>query len=360
MALVGETTIEGAIRWLQLGACDVRSPWTLTAQSVAEARGSRGTTVERVLGWAQREGLTGELRVLDGTPLEGVAVFEAGALHHATFCALEGERALEEILAMEDTELTFSTNVAKPQRRYAPRVLVAEDDESLRKLLVHRLERAGYRVFQAADGLEGYTVAQREKLDAVVTDLEMPRLDGWGLLRTLREDPALRELPVVLLSAHDDMIDTLKAARGGARAYLKKTGHARELLAALSLLTEPRQRVFTALSARTEAIVELPAVGATWLLETIAELDVRGRLELEDDLGRYEVTLSNGRLLDAVAQVGSLRVENRLALEAVIASRSRGRFVFIDRAAWPEAPWLFDALADVNRGLSLAAAARLR
>jgi DNA-binding response OmpR family regulator len=233
-----------------------------------------------------------------------------------------------------------------------------EDDEAVRRLLARRIERAGYRVFEASDGLQGFTVAQRERLDVVVSDLEMPHLDGWGLLRVLRDDPASHALPVVLLSAHDDSIDTLKAARAGARAYLKKNGHARELLAALSLLTEARQRVWAALEVRADTSVELPAVGAAWLLETVAELDLSGRLELEDHLGRYEVTLAAGHLVSASAQVGSLRVEGAMALEAVVTSRARGRFFFLELVAGAAAPWLFDVLAQVNQQLSLAAARR--
>lgn len=101
------------------------------------------------------------------------------------------------------------------------------------------------------------------------------------------------------------------------------------------------------------------ALGAVWLLETLGELDLSGRLELEDALGRYEVVVDRGRLLRAVAQTGSLRVEGHSALEAVVTSSARGRFVRTEaRDGSSDAPWIFDGLAEVTRGLSLEAARR--
>lgn len=357
-----DTSPPTVMRWLRLGASDVRTPLTAT-QDLERLPDPRASLLARALAWAAREGLTGELRVLPNTPLEGLAFFRDGLLQRASFCWLEAEAALAEMLAMEDAELTFSSTPvtsASMRRPYAPKVLVVEDDPAIRTLLAKLIAREGYRVLEAADGLEGFELIARERLDLVVTDLDMPRLDGWGLLRALRDELTTRELPVVLLSAHEDAVATLKAARAGARAYLRKTGRTRELLDAISLLTAPRQRAWTALRSGLETPVELVSLGSSWVLETLAELDVRGRLELEDALGRYEVTLRDGRLQGAVAQTGSLRVTGAPALEAVLCSSGRGRFVFAEVTADPGAPWLFDVLQRVSRGLSLQAADRAR
>jgi CheY-like chemotaxis protein len=135
----------------------------------------------------------------------------------------------------------------------------------------------------------------------VVVDLNLPRLDGCGLLRRLRDDVVARESAVLVLSAQQDDVDTLKTARVGARAYLKKSGRTKDLLSAVALLAAPRARAWASLEQRQQTQVELRSVGAVWLLRALAELDCAGRLEAEDTLGRYELTTADGLFLQATA-----------------------------------------------------------
>ena len=81
------------------------------------------------------------------------------------------------------------------------------------------------------------------------------------LSKGLRADPVTREIPVVLLSAYEDSVMTLRAAKSGARAYLKETGRSRELVDALALLTAPRRKLREALATQREFDVELISVG---------------------------------------------------------------------------------------------------
>jgi len=81
------------------------------------------------------------------------------------------------------------------------RVLLAEDDRALRRFLEVVLERAGYEVIPASDGLEAMKVALANRLDVVVTDAMMPNLSGHEFCRFLRNSPALRHLPIIMLSA---------------------------------------------------------------------------------------------------------------------------------------------------------------
>jgi twitching motility two-component system response regulator PilH len=80
-------------------------------------------------------------------------------------------------------------------------VLLAEDDRALRRFLEVVLERAGYRVFPASDGLEAMKLVLAAPIDVVVTDAIMPNLSGNELCRFLRNSPALSHLPIILLSA---------------------------------------------------------------------------------------------------------------------------------------------------------------
>ena len=80
-------------------------------------------------------------------------------------------------------------------------VLLAEDDRSLRRFLEVVLERAGYEVVGAADGLEAIKIALSRKIDVVVTDAMMPNLNGYEFCRFLRNSQTLADIPVILLSA---------------------------------------------------------------------------------------------------------------------------------------------------------------
>jgi two-component system cell cycle response regulator len=98
--------------------------------------------------------------------------------------------------------LTESNNVL-PQTENAgrTRVLLAEDDRAVRRLLEVLLERAGYEVISAADGLEAMKLALSTPVDIVVTDEMMPNLSGHEFCRFLRSSQTLSHLPVILLSA---------------------------------------------------------------------------------------------------------------------------------------------------------------
>jgi len=82
------------------------------------------------------------------------------------------------------------------------RVLLAEDDRASRRFLEIVLERAGYQVVPAGDGLEAMKLAMSTPVDIVVTDATMPNLSGHEFCRFLRNSPSLAQLPVILLSAH--------------------------------------------------------------------------------------------------------------------------------------------------------------
>jgi DNA-binding NtrC family response regulator len=93
------------------------------------------------------------------------------------------------------------------------RVVVVDDDDEVRTLLVRTLRRRGYSVEEAADGIQGLACVEKAAPDVVVTDMAMPRLDGLGLLKALKEKHA--ELPVIVLTGHGSMENVLQAMREG-------------------------------------------------------------------------------------------------------------------------------------------------
>ncbi|OGB91382.1 MAG: hypothetical protein A3G35_03550 [candidate division NC10 bacterium RIFCSPLOWO2_12_FULL_66_18] len=101
------------------------------------------------------------------------------------------------------------------------RVLVVEDDTAVRTLLAWHLRRQGCTVEEAEDGVEALSLIERSIPDVVVTDMAMPRLDGLGLLKAIREkDP---DLPVIILTGHGSLENAIQALReGGLFDYLMK------------------------------------------------------------------------------------------------------------------------------------------
>jgi two-component system chemotaxis sensor kinase CheA len=111
---------------------------------------------------------------------------------------------------------------APPGRQRPATVLVVDDSAVTRTLEKGILEAAGYQVRVAADGAAALDLLQREPCDLVVTDVEMPRLDGFSLTARVRADDRLRDLPVVLVTSLASEDDRRRGAEAGADAYIVK------------------------------------------------------------------------------------------------------------------------------------------
>ncbi|WP_207484053.1 hybrid sensor histidine kinase/response regulator [Arenibaculum pallidiluteum] len=106
--------------------------------------------------------------------------------------------------------------------RRAPVVLVVDDSLTTRTLEKSILEAHGYEVLMAVDGIEGLNRARTERPDVVVTDIQMPRLDGFGLVQAMKQDEALKEIPVVIVSSLDRREERARGLALGADAYVVK------------------------------------------------------------------------------------------------------------------------------------------
>jgi DNA-binding response OmpR family regulator len=103
-----------------------------------------------------------------------------------------------------------------------PRILVVDDNETNRDILVARLEANGYATLQASDGEAALAVASRERPDLILLDVMMPRLDGIEVCRRLKSDPALPFMPIILVTAKTDTRDVVAGLDAGADEYLTK------------------------------------------------------------------------------------------------------------------------------------------
>jgi DNA-binding response OmpR family regulator len=121
------------------------------------------------------------------------------------------------------------------------RILSIDDDAAIRQFLSAVLKAGGYEVLLAADGAAGVAAAKAELPDVILLDLIMPYASGFEVLRHLRDDPATREIPVLVLSTQGGEDDIVRALDQGAEDFLIKPFYARELLARVrKVLARPR------------------------------------------------------------------------------------------------------------------------
>jgi CheY-like chemotaxis protein len=102
------------------------------------------------------------------------------------------------------------------------RILVADDNAASRELIREVLEVSGYEVVEAADGQEAVSRARESPPDLALVDIQMPRLDGFGVLRELRADPRLSGLNIVALTAFAMQGDRERALEAGFDGYITK------------------------------------------------------------------------------------------------------------------------------------------
>jgi two-component system OmpR family response regulator len=121
-----------------------------------------------------------------------------------------------------------------------PRIFIAEDDESILDLLVTRLRIAGYHTTQEKDGVAALEAIRRAPPSACILDVNMPRMDGFQVLKRLRADPLTAHVPVLILTARRAPDDIKTAIRLGATDYLSKPFNHEQLLARVARLLRRR------------------------------------------------------------------------------------------------------------------------
>ncbi|WP_026607228.1 response regulator [Methylocapsa acidiphila] len=112
-------------------------------------------------------------------------------------------------------------------------VLTVDDSRTMRDMLMLALSDAGYRVVQAEDGLHGLEVLQGETPDVIVTDINMPRMDGFGFIEGVRGDERHRAIPILVLTTESDAEKKDRARRAGATGWIVKPFDPVKLVAAI-------------------------------------------------------------------------------------------------------------------------------
>lgn len=186
-------------------------------------------------------------------------------------------------------------------------ILVVDDSEVTRAILARTLRGAGFEVLEARDGAEGALKALRERPSVVVTDLEMPTMDGFPLLRLLKADPLSSHIPVLILTSHGEAASRFWSLRTGADAYLTKDYRPQQLVATVARLVAVSETAVP----RTQA-----AAGPEDDPGSLGPLQVLARVARQLDASLLQATLVNS-LLERGMAAGDFHEASRVALETL-------------------------------------------
>ncbi len=212
--------------------------------------------------------LGGQITVGDNKP-HG-AVFEVTVLVDESVNATQEETPSTHAALVSDIVLTDAAR---------PHLLIVEDNDDVRAFLADSL-RDKYEVSTAVDGMEATGVFETTNIDIVITDVMMPRMDGYALCRWIKENPDFCHIPVCILTAKSAKSDELEGIGVGADAYLKKPFEMPFLFAIVDNLLSNRRKVQRAIMSRLGATAATPQGGAE-AEEPEVQLNVRDQKFME-------------------------------------------------------------------------------
>ncbi|MEL7354531.1 MAG: response regulator [Cyanobacteria bacterium J06560_5] len=140
-------------------------------------------------------------------------------LGNGEVCSILNPPDLVKSIQREKSPVTVTP---KALTQVKPLILLVEDSPPVRIQEKRLFENAGYEVVTAEDGLEGYKILQEGSFDAVISDIEMPNLDGLALTTKIRQNPDYEELPIILVTTLSSELDRRRGADAGASAYIVK------------------------------------------------------------------------------------------------------------------------------------------
>lgn len=138
---------------------------------------------------------------------------------------------LADASAAAPTAAPEADNAAPGGQAAAKRILTIDDSKTIRDMLMVTLSDAGFDVLQAVDGKDGIDVLGRESVDVVITDINMPNMDGYQVIRHLRADPAHKNTPILVLTTESDTDKKNLAREAGATGWMVKPFDPERLIA---------------------------------------------------------------------------------------------------------------------------------
>lgn len=206
------------------------------------------------------------------------------------------------------------------------RVVVADDDPAVVWFLADLLKTSGCIVHEAFDGKHALEVAYRTSPDLMICDIMMPEVDGFTLCRMLRRDVALRDVPVILLSWKEDLLQRVRELGAGAAGYVRKESDTRAIVARIREALRPRSRIETRLRDEGEVRGRMDGISVRTLLEIVCATRPEARVSVRDASFNYEVEIRDGAPQRATRTAGDgTLLQGTRALSAMLGVGA-GRF----------------------------------
>jgi CheY-like chemotaxis protein len=228
-------------------------------------------------------------------------------------------------------------------------IIVVDDDPAVVWFIAGLLRSAGAEVIEAHDGAYALDVARKCWPDVIVSDILMPGLDGFALCREIKRDVALSDVPVILLSWKEDLLQRVRELGADAQGYLRKEATASTVVQRVREVLLPRARIEARLAKGDTSRGRLDGLTPRLVLELVCKKSGDARLTVRDAAYLYEVDVRGGRPRTATRTSADGRFDRgERALSALLGVRA-GRFV----VAKEDSPCvqLWDAeLADLIEG----------
>jgi DNA-binding response OmpR family regulator len=217
--------------------------------------------------------------------------------------------------------------IAADVRLEGRRVVVADDDPGVTWFIADLLRTTGCIVHEALDGKTALSLAQRVTPDLVVSDILMPELDGFALCRAMRRDVALRDVPVILLSWKEDLLQRVRELGASAAAYMRKESDARAILARVREVMWPRARIEARLKGSGEVRGRLEGITVRTLLEVVGTARGSARVTVRDASSLFEIEIRDGAPRRATQTSGDGSFARGERVLASMLGVGAGRFV---------------------------------
>jgi DNA-binding response OmpR family regulator len=177
------------------------------------------------------------------------------------------------------------------------KILVVEDEKHISKLVTYNLEKAGYEVYAALTGEEALKLLGCYPFDLIILDIMLPGMDGFEVCRTIKQDPKLKNIPIIMLTAKGEEVDRIVGLELGADDYVVKPFSPRELTLRIKAILkrgnalEPQKNIITAKNLTVDIEKHTVVIGRNEIILTPMEfkllvtlLERRGRLQTRDRL----------------------------------------------------------------------------
>jgi DNA-binding response OmpR family regulator len=207
------------------------------------------------------------------------------------------------------------------------RVVVADDDPAVTWFIGGVLRSAGADVREAHDGDRALEICFRTSPDLVISDVLMPGLDGFALCRALKRDIALRDVPVILLSWKEDLLQRLRDLGADADGYMRKEASAASLLQRVQEVLRPRARIEARLAEKSEVRGRLDGVTPRTLLYLTSRARPDARIRVRDASFLYELEMRGGAPKGATRTTSDGSFQRGKDVFAALLGVRAGRFV---------------------------------